>query len=221
MIVHNQTMSYDHLQFDTSKYDFVKLLCDLFKTDDLSLLNETHEELFKISHDSCTSFHDAFYNKYRIGWVEMEELYLSFVTMVCQSLGYTDVLYQKFPTFRVHIPNNVAVGAFHKDGEFNHPKGEINFIIPCTNSVDTASVWVESEPNKADFKPMPLIVGQLIKFNGNELTHGNKVNETELTRVSMDFRILPYKMYDENNSGTSMTKATKFKEGEYYKRLTL
>lgn len=214
-------MRYETLPFNAHEFDFVSLIEELLHTDDLSSLDEKHEELFKVSHDSCTSFHDAFYNRYREGWEEMEALYLSFVTYVCQSLEYSDVLYQRFPTFRVHIPKNVAVGAFHKDGEFNHPKGEINFIIPCTNSKDTASVWVESEPDKADFKPMPLVVGQLIKFNGNELTHGNKINETGLTRVSMDFRILPYKMYDENNSGTSMTKATKFKEGEYYKRLTL
>ena len=62
-----------------------------------------------------------------------------------------DFLYQKFPTFRVHLPNNIAVGKFHKDADFGHPKGEINFIIPLTDSYGSASVWVESEENKADF----------------------------------------------------------------------
>jgi len=199
------------------------LLKDLFETDDLSSLNEKHDELFKVSADSKTSFHNKFYDKYRSGWPEMEEMYESFVKGVCERSGEFgwDILYQKFPTFRVHIPDNVAVGAFHKDADFNHPKGEINFIIPCTISDGNASVWVESAPGVEDFEPIHLTVGGLIQFNGNELTHGNKVNDTGRTRVSMDFRVLPYSQYDETNEGTSMTKATKFKEGEYYKRMTL
>lgn len=211
---------YEILPFNSHEFDFVSLIEELLHTDDLSSLDEKHEELFKVSHDSCTSFHDAFYNRYREGWKEMEEMYLQFVTMVCKThLGANIFLYQKFPTFRVHLNENVAVGAFHKDSEFNHPKGEINFVIPLTNSDGNASIWVESVPNKADFEPMAMRVGNLIKFDGNNLTHGNKVNDTKKTRVSMDFRILPYYMYDEHNDATSMTKSTKFKEGEYYKKL--
>jgi hypothetical protein len=34
--------------------------------------------------------------------------------------------------FRVHLPNNVAVGSKHCDADYNHPPGEINFWVPLT-----------------------------------------------------------------------------------------
>jgi len=214
---------YKTIPFDTNLFDFVKLFKDLFETEDLESLNEHHEGLFQVSDDSKTSFHTKFYDKYRDGWTEMQNLYDAFVKHICIKQGDfgDDILYQKFPTVRFHIPGNVAVGAFHKDADFNHPQGEVNFIIPITNSDGNASVWVETEVDSEVFEPMHLVVGGLIEFNGNKLTHGNKVNDTGKTRVSMDFRILPYSEYVPNEENTSMTKGTKFKEGEYYNRLKL
>lgn len=182
------------------------------------LVEGKYPELFKVGSDSCTIFHDAFYNKYRAGWKEMEDLYYDFIwEEIAPTIG-EDFLFQKFPTFRVHLPGNIAVGRFHYDAEFGHPEGEMNYIIPLTNSTDTGSIWIESEKGKGDFEPMPLEVGTLFMFNGNQLTHGNKVNETGKTRVSMDFRILPISKYNESEVGESMTRKTKFVEGEYYKR---
>lgn len=211
-------MRYIVSNYDTSKFDFVKVISELFGVKELKSISEKHDELFQVGSDSKTSFHNLFYDKYRSGWEEMETLYANFIKGVIAPTVHEDFLYQKFPTFRVHLKNNVAVGAFHNDAEFNHPKGEINFIIPLTNSKDTASIWIESEPDKKDFEAVEMKVGELVKFNGNELTHGNKKNETEHTRVSMDFRILPISKYDENNSKESVTRNTKFIEGEYYKK---
>lgn len=170
-----------------------------------------------MSADSSTSFHKKFYDAYRAGWPEMVAGYESFIKDVVSPYQYEDFLFQKFPTFRVHLRNNLAVGAFHTDAEFGHPVGEMNWIIPLTNSDGNASVWVESEPNKGDFEPMTLRVGNLIQFNGNKLTHGNKVNDTGKARVSMDFRTLPASFYLESEQ-VSITLGMKFREGAYYKR---
>jgi hypothetical protein len=89
-----------------------------------------------------------------------------------------------------------------------------------TFSMDTASIWVESEENKGDYEAMVLMLGSLIKFNGNILTHGNRVNEEKRTRVSMDFRVLPISRYDSDIVNWSVTTKTKFTEGEYYKKWT-
>lgn len=198
---------------------------DLFVCNDLSRLHELaiqkYDELFQISKDSITEFHKKFYDSYHAGDLEwIERYYEELIKLAIPSIVNEDFLYQKFPTFRVHLPGNVAVGAFHKDKEFNHPKGEINFIIPLSNAWDTAAVYVESEEDKGDFTPMLMEVGTLIKFDGNNLTHGNKVNIEGYTRVSMDFRILPLSGYKETE-GTSMTMQTKFKEGQYYKRFNV
>jgi len=202
-----------------SGFDFVGLLEALFETKDLSSLQEHHEHLFKVGADSSTSFHKRFYDKYRAGWPEMVNTYEDFVRSVVAPTYPMRILYQRFPTFRIHLPGNVAVGAFHNDAAFGHPKGEKNYIIPLTNSDGSASVWVESEPGKQDFEPMRMRVGELIAFDGNVLTHGNHRNCTNAARVSMDFRILPLARYHEESAQESITLGTKFKEGEYYKLL--
>jgi hypothetical protein len=207
-----------YISYDTAKYDFVAHIAGLFGTTNLEDLHEQHNALFQVGADSCTSFHKIFYDKYRAGWPEMVDLYERFIKEVVSFMYRDSFLYQKFPTFRVHLRDNLAVGAFHNDAQFGHPAGEINYIIPLTDSDGTASVWVESDPGKEDFAPMVLRAGQLIKFNGNQLTHGNKVNTTGKARVSMDFRVLPADCYSESSTSESVTLKTKLKEGEYYKR---
>lgn len=211
-------MRYRRIPYDIVAYDFVTPVARLMETNDLSSLHEDHHELFKISADSSTSFHRRFYDRYHNGWSEFVELYEGFIRGVVAPLHKGNFLYQKFPTFRIHLRNNLAVGAFHNDASFGHPVGEVNYIIPLTNSDDEASVWLESQPGKGDFVPIALRVGQLIEFNGNQLTHGNKVNNTRRARVSMDFRILPEIHYHQNEAKESITLKTKFQVGEYYKR---
>lgn len=207
-------------KFDSQKFNFHEAVGGvLIPLDSLHFLVQgKYKELFEVGADSSTVFHKAFYDKYREGWEQMEQLYYDFICDHIAPSLVEDFLYQKFPTFRVHLPGNIAVGRFHFDAEFGHPQGEINYIIPFTNSSDTGSVWIESEKGKGDFKAIDLNIGELVQFNGNQLTHGNKVNETGETRVSMDFRILPISMYNEGQIGESMTRKTKFIEGEYYKR---
>jgi ectoine hydroxylase-related dioxygenase (phytanoyl-CoA dioxygenase family) len=220
---------YFKMPFKRQRYHFVEEIQRLFWGHKLctqylqhlhNKLDHPYSELFEVGKDSSTNLHQAFYDKYRSGWPELEKVYENFIKEFVSKQFDEDFLYQSFPTVRFHIPGNVAVGHYHNDAEFGHPEGEINFIIPLTDSNDTASVWVESEPGKKDFLPMKLRIGELIMFDGNRLTHGSEINTTGSTRVSMDFRILPLSKYDENNSGISITRKTKFVEGEYYRRFT-
>lgn len=211
------SIGYELIPYDAARHDFVSLLQQLFGVSDLASIYEHHGEQFRVGDDSKTSFHKTFYDRYRQGWIEMEAFYDRFVREVVAPTLSGGFLMQKFPTFRVHLIGNVAVGAFHTDAEFGHPSGEINFIIPLTNSEGAASPWVESEPGKGDYAPIHLEVGQLVRFNGNRLSHGNKVNCTDRARVSMDFRILPLSCYQQTES-VSVTRGTKFVEGAYYKR---
>ena len=52
--------------------------------------------------------------------------------------------------------------------------------------------------------------------------HGNKVNETGVTRISLNFRMIPRHLYDLSISQSqsplsSVTTSTKFVIGSYYK----
>lgn len=215
---------YRTLKYSSIQFPFIEEIRKLYGIIDLSeihtLLDKEYKEEFKISADSCTNLHDLFYNKHREGWPEFDAIYERFIRDIVSFNFDEDFLYQSFPTFRLHIPGNVAVGAFHADGDFGHPDGEINYIVPFTNSDVTASVWVESEPKKGDFVSMKMRTGELIRFNGNKLTHGNKVNDTGYTRVSMDFRVLPISKYNNSNSIESKTTKQKYREGEYYKKFS-
>ena len=206
--------------YPIDKYNFVGLLEKLFDSNDLKKLHEKstkeHRDLYKVTEDSDTEFHKIFYDKMRQGWDEFLDLYNYFIKEYVSLIFDKKIIYQRWPTFRVHLPNNLAVGAFHKDSEYNHPAGEVNFILPMTHMFESNTVILEQTPNTLDFKQMELYPGELLMFNGNNCLHGNLPNRTGLTRVSLDFRVMLKNHYDPKNNQTSMTTNKKFTLGNYY-----
>lgn len=60
--------------------------------------------------------------------------------------------------------------------------------------------------------------GEIIQWDGSNLMHGNKLNTTNFSRVSCDFRIIRYSNYVPNENVTINTKI-QFKIGGYYNLL--
>jgi hypothetical protein len=215
--------------YNTKIYDFRSIIEELYSFKELNLIhnnipnNISYDKLFEVGKDSSTIFHDIFYKKLNNGWEELNYLYDEFLRkeiLNILNLNTTEVIVQKHPTFRVQLPNNIAVGDYHKDKDYNHPSGEINFVLALTDMFGTNTVWCESEENKKDYHPFPrLSYGEYIKFDGNNLNHGNVINKTGFTRISIDFRILPKKFYNIKHNKKSMTTNTNFILGEYYKIL--
>lgn len=126
------------------------------------------------------------------------------------------IIYQSKPTLRVHLPNNKAVGAFHKDREYNHPVDEINFWLPITDTRETSTIWIETELESNEYKPWNLNYGEYLIFDSG-LMHGNKVNNENSTRLSFDFRIIEKSIFSYNAEVKSSVKQNiDFKVGEYY-----
>lgn len=100
--------------------------------------------------------------------------------MIKKDFGESKIIYQRAPTFRVHPPNNLAVGQMHCDNDYNHPEGEINFWVPLTEAKETSGFYAESEPGKGDFHPFSqtLYPGDILRFWGNKCRHYNEINET-------------------------------------------
>ena len=127
------------------------------------------------------------------------------------------MIYQTFPSIRIQYSHSVVVPPhYDSDHLSNHPEDEKNFLVPITKMFNTNSIYIESEPGKKDFKSIQLNPGELFHFNGNKCTHGNKKNDTENTRISFDFRILPYEKYSEESLSSSVSTKKKFIVGEYY-----
>ncbi len=92
---------------------------------------------------------------------------------------------------------------------------DVTNASPFTDAFDTNTIWVESEEDKSDFTSMECKYGEIIQWDGSNLMHGNKLNTTNFSRVSCDFRIIRYSNYVPNENSTINTKI-QFKIGGYY-----
>lgn len=204
------------LNYDTQIFSFKDCVEDIFNTNNLTSLHERKSyDVFKRMNDQETIFHETFYSKFHNNH-KFVDVYENFISkFVIPNMKLETVIYQKVPTFRCHLEGNKAVGEFHKDSDYNHPKEEINFFVPLTEAKDTSTIWIESEPEKEDYRPINLKYGQVFIFNGGLYKHGNKVNETGKTRVGFDFRIIRPDEYTFSNK-TSLNVVKKFIVGEYY-----
>lgn len=203
--------------YDTDYYKFSDLLRSTFNVYHLDKINE-NREVFKREEDQSTKYHKLYYELARTP--EFTSLYTDFIKQIIKPIYGEQIVYQTIPTFRIAFPNNIAVGEWHKDkwyrnGEWANDVKEDNFYLPFTDAFDTNTIWVESEEDKGDFVPMNCNYGEIIQWNGSNLTHGNKINETGKTRVSVDFRVIRYSNYKPSNHGSINTK-TQFVIGGYY-----
>ena len=215
----------NRINFEKDKYDLYKLVENLFAYD----LSEAHihakqkYELFtELGKDSQTEYHRKFYDRIDEGWSEFEEIYTKFASEVLLPyLGLEEALVQKFPTYRIQLPNNRAVVIKHHDSDelHRHPKGEINFIYALTDMFATNSIQVEKTARMGNFETINLKQGECLSFNGNLCDHYNDINKTGQSRMSFDFRILPLNYYDPEYSKDSVTKKVKYIDRGYYKRI--
>jgi hypothetical protein len=204
--------------FNTQQFPFADHLQQLFDVKDLASIND-NVEVFSREKDQSTKWHQLYYTWART--TTFSDLYDKFILEVIRPIYDEEIVYQAIPTFRVAYPNNIAVGEFHKDKFYRNINwavevDEDNFYLPFTDAFDTNTIWVESEEDKGDFAPMNCNYGECIQWDGSNLMHGNKINETGKTRISVDFRVMKYSNYKPSEHGSINTKS-KFQIGEYYK----
>ena len=208
-----------YIKYDIDKYNFKTLLKDLFKVKSLSSIND-NVEVFKRENDQNTNYHKLYYDWFRTD--KITSLYESFIYDVVRPVYTEPIIYQAIPTFRVCYPNNIAVGEFHKDkhyrnGEWAEKVNELNYFMPLTDAFDSNTIWVESKEDKGDYSPINCKYGEIVQWDGSNLTHGNKINKTGKCRISVDFRVIKESKYIESNHLTINTKM-KFGIGGYYKK---
>jgi len=209
--------------YPVSEFPFDSIIKDHYSWKaPLSDLHLWSDEEFPLLHgqklDQSSPVHKHFYHIFEQD-SRFLETYRAFIRKVVLPLHGGDVVYQAKPTFRIHYPGNLAVGEWHKDSQYNHQREEQNWWMPFTPAFDTNTIWMESEEDKGDYKPYNVSVGEVLIFPGGVLHHGNKVNETGVSRVSMDFRVMPYEAYRATDSQSASFGMT-FKIGSYYERMT-
>jgi len=209
--------------YDTIKFPFEKITKSYLGCDDLTLVHQNNlfEQTLEKGTDQAQPLHKKFYNSMDADLGQrLIKTYREFVSEIIFPFYGEPILFQRFPTFRVHQPSNVAVFAWHRDRDFNHHPKAINYFLPVTKAFGTNTFWYEKNENKEVYIPMELDYGQIAQWDGANCRHGNKKNETNQTRVSFDFRILKEKDYDPLSIHKSITQGINFKIGEYYDILT-
>jgi hypothetical protein len=186
---------------------------------------------FGINDRDCI-FNKIFY-KYYDDSTELKDMYYRFIKEYIKPTYFPNenkIVVQKTPNIRIHFPETTAIGklqsdpnnlyvGIHSDSDFGHSVNEINFILPITNMYDTNSIYFEPFPNSDITYDKYLNV----KLNNNELgiyyfsrcKHFNKINKTSKTRISFDFRIIPYSQYYLSDNKT-VTSNTKLVIGDYF-----
>ena len=210
------------VEYDKSLFPFVACLRQHYDWGyALGALHNWSSEEFPLlegkDKDQSSPIHKHFYSIFDTD-NEFLAVYYQFVSKVVRPFYGEDIVYQAKPTFRIHYPDNLAVGEWHKDSEYNHPLEEENWWVPFTLAYDTNTIWLESEEDKGDYKAYDLSPGQCLLFPGGKLRHGNKVNETGVSRVSIDFRVMRMRDYKASDAGSAAMKL-KFQVGGYYAAL--
>lgn len=204
--------------YSVEQYNFVQQIKDWFSCQDLSDIHNHYKsdfELLTFETDQATVFHKKFYSMPKDS--EFYEIYRSFIKNEIQPLFDEEIIFQKIPTFRTQVPGNYSVAAWHKDSDYNHVVEEVNIFLPMTEASGNNTIWAESQPEKADYTPMNASPGEYYVWSGCTLNHGNKVNDTGLSRVSIDFRVLPFSKYYDNERQSTSNK-TKMVLGHYFDR---
>lgn len=215
------------INYDSNVYQFKEIISRIFECTDLSKIHKKFEidEISKKSIIDTHKFQQSEYHQiYYKNFSQIKPLYEKFILgVIKKEYDSQNLIYQSIPTFRLHFPNGLSVGMFHKDKdlrdeEWHESIKEDNYYLPFTNSYGTNTIWYETEEDKGDFVPMECNYGQVVKWDGTNLTHGNKINTTEDTRISIDFRVATEENF-KNSIKKSKNKKTFFVLGGYYSKL--
>lgn len=184
--------------YDRRKFDLRGAVSRLLDCAPLeSLKAEGKLPLFTIETDQQTSFHRSFYDGFADG---VQDIYEALIADVIAPILPGPFCYQTTPTFRVHLKDNVAVGAFHRDSDYNHSPNERNFWLPLTPAWDTNTVWILGDDGT--YRCANALPGQIVQFDAANTMHGNYPNDTGATRVSFDFRCIPLDEYEDTQAKT-------------------
>eukprot|EP00667_Euglena_gracilis_P018428 EG_transcript_19563 len=131
---------------------------------------------------------------------EFRALYRRFLREVIGPLvddGSGRFIFQAEPALRCVMPGTHTPTPLHRDVDYLHCPSEVNFWVPVTAVAGNRSLYSESEPGRQDFHSFDVGPGQVVQFWGNQCEHYTLPNDTDTTRVSFDFRVTPWTMYEE------------------------
>jgi len=195
---------------------------DNFEFSELHQLLTDKEILLQQGTDQATIFHKAVYSSFDKSDYFSSEFWKHYKFLCNEILNQLKIetdyfgewAVQRFPTIRFQFPNNLSVFEFHRDSNYSHPLGEINCFYAINECKDSSALHVEKNLGFEDYYPLNLDSGEYAILNTSIFKHGDFINKTGKTRVSMDFRFIPSKNLKDEKS--SLTKGIKFTSDSYF-----
>ena len=189
--------------FDEHSYPIHRVLAETLGVSDLSLIHEHPIKDKRLLLDPL--LHPSSRRRFH-------ECYDNFVTSFCIPLLHSLAIpknlfhttsphasskivyrYQAFPCIRIVRPGEFSIGP-HCDIAYGHSIGNLNFHIPLTPVFGTNALYTESHPGREDWHPLTTkSVGLGYLFDGARCIHFALENTTNVSRVSIDFRIAIYR----------------------------
>lgn len=234
--------------YDISIYNFTNLITNLYRTEfkndcslfeihnyfDNEIINYYNKDIIFGKNDRNNKLIKRFHN-YVDNNNEFINLYKLFIKNYIGKLFPDEefIIYQKTPNIRFHIPNQTSIGkletdintdviGINKESTFGHNLMELNIILPLTMMFNTNSIQFEKTPNSnIDFnkyESLTLDNNTISIIYLNQCLYYNKINKTNYTRVSLDFRIIPGSLYKPSNF-KSITSLKQFIIGDYYEKI--
>jgi len=209
--------------FNNNNYQFDQILKKIYNVDNLqNIYTNENKILCNFENDQMKPEIIHFYKSPLFN--DFVEEYQRFITEEVRQIFSDEsfIVYQTKPTFRIQEPNNIAVGEWHKDTNpgYNHSFNEINFFLPFTPLNKYNTIWMNKNMEDDDDNIEPILI-DTNQYTSNYLAnvkHGNIINESPCLRISIDFRIIPGSLYNENINTTYDSKKRMI-IGDYFSKL--
>lgn len=173
--------------FKTTDYRFREWAQDAFGWSDLHSLHQSAQA----AHLDAKEAYYHFVGRLESAFHKIQRTYAEFVEgPVSLSIGGCRA-YQQQPTFRVHLDGMPSISAFHKDRDYGLCPGTLNIWIPLANVSGNNTLWIESSEDRGDYLPLELKYGEFAVFDAANLCHGSKTNDSGMSRISFDLRLIP------------------------------
>lgn len=205
-------------KYDIKKYPFYEYLSTIFGVTDLENIHKFMGffDPFKREQDQYTILHKVFYSNFRLPNSPLKKMYEDLIRDFIAPIVPDKFYYQKIPTFRIGLPQNKFVGAFHRDTAYNHQPYELNFNLAIANYMGSAALITEDAAGSQNLISAEIDYGQVMGFDHIGCNHGSEINKTGKTLMSMDFRLALADMYYEDPKAESVNLHSKFIIGDYF-----
>jgi hypothetical protein len=184
------------LPYDTVRYPFNELAAEVLGVPDLGKLHD-HVQAARGrlgEQEAPLRYEDNLAQRAKLAAIPDEapflEAYRDFIAREIAPRFGGHIGFTSRPTFRVHMAGTIGVSKWHTDAEVTGEAMYITVWVPFVDVAGTNALWVEPDYGRGEYVPVGVVHGEAFVFDGSHLRHGSVPNETEVTRVSMDFRFI-------------------------------